>query len=35
MEKWETGIYSRAKELGPQPGVYLIKVDQSPKYITR
>jgi len=35
MEKWETGICSRAKKLGPQQGVYLIKLDQSPKYITR
>ena len=35
MEKWETGICTQAKELGPQLGVYLIKLDQCPKYITR
>ncbi len=31
MEKWEAGICSQAKELGPQLGVSLIKLDQSPK----
>jgi hypothetical protein len=35
MEKWKTGICTQAKELGHQPGVYLLKVEQSPKYITR
>ena len=35
MEKWEPSICTQAKELGPRLGVYLLKVDQSPKYITR